>query len=289
MADNSFVLQPICFLCNTKYTSKIKAFYSSYHPMYKFNDKRAVMCKSCANTIYKKYVKELGDKHLAFFYLCSRLGWYFSKKAFERANTDDASVIGNYSKEMNIGECKGKSFEDNVFEDMLVFASSVADMKELAEEEKASSVKKPEELSPENIPAYDADWAGTYTPNEVKTLNHYYANLLRDYKIATENHKDYAKKIAKASLYMDQCLEQVKQGDKGASTQLKQAQEIFDKLCQSAKFAESTRSVNDVGLGCFGRIAEEVEKGTYIYKHTPLEKDTVDEILAAFSVIEKSI
>ena len=48
---------------------------------------------------------------------------------------------------------------------------------------------------------------GKYTQKDIDYLNKYYAGLERDYKIITENHRDYARKIAKASLQMDKAFD----------------------------------------------------------------------------------
>ena len=45
---------------------------------------------------------------------------------------------------------------------------------------------------------YDDKWMGKYSQKDIDYLNNYYAGLERDYKIITENHRDYARKIAKA-------------------------------------------------------------------------------------------
>jgi hypothetical protein len=113
--------------------------------------------------------------------------------------------------------------------------------------------------------------------------------LREDYKIVTENHRDYARKIAKASLYMNKSFNDLMNGEKDAENQYNKARETFDKLCTSAKFSESSRSINDIGLGSFGKIFDKVEKDEWVYKHTPVEKDQIDEMLESFKTIEKSL
>ena len=261
----------VCHWCGTTYTNKNTFFYSSKHEMYKHNGWRTTVCRDCVHNIFDGYVHQYGDRSFAFYQTCAKFGWYFSENAFRRVDNGQSTAVGLYMQKANTGECKGKTFEDNIYER---FHSPIGNAGDTVNSD---------------IREYSDEWAGEYTPKEIEYLDAYYAGLLRDYKIITENHRDYARKISKASLYMDQCLEAAKTGDKNATGQYKQAQEIFDKLCQSAKFAESTRSINDVGLGCFGRIVEEVEKGEYVYKHIPIAKDDIDEILTAFSTIEKSL
>lgn len=134
---------------------------------------------------------------------------------------------------------------------------------------------------------YSKEWNGKFSQRDIDYLNNYYNGLLADYDIKTTNHKDYAKKIAKASLAMDREFEKVLNGE--PDTVYKNLRDTFDKLSNSAKFSESQRSANDVGLGSFGLIAARVEKNEWIPEYEPVDKDTYDLIIEQFSNIEKSL
>lgn len=134
---------------------------------------------------------------------------------------------------------------------------------------------------------YSKEWGGKFTKTELEYLNNYYNGLLNDYEITTTNHRDYARKIAKASLAMDEEFEKVLRGE--PDTTYKNLRDTFDKLSNSAKFSESQRSANDVGLGSFGVIVAKVEKHTWIPEYEPVDKDTYDLIIEQFSNIEKSL
>ena len=134
---------------------------------------------------------------------------------------------------------------------------------------------------------YSKEWNGKFSQRDIDYLNNYYNGLLADYDIKTTNHKDYAKKIAKASLAMDREFEKVLNGE--PDTVYKNLRDTFDKLSNSAKFSESQRSANDVGLGSFGLIAAKVEKNEWIPEYEPVDKDTYDLIIEQFSNIEKSL
>lgn len=137
---------------------------------------------------------------------------------------------------------------------------------------------------------FNQEWQGSFNIHDLNYLNNYYDDLHRDYKITTRNHKDYARKIAKASLAMDKAYERMVNGkDTAAKAEFKQLRETFDALCKSAQFTESTRSANDVGLGSFGVIFDKVEKRQWIPPHKPTKKDTYDLLLDQFANIEKSL
>jgi len=148
---------------------------------------------------------------------------------------------------------------------------------------KASTQNDIEEL------IYDDRWMGKYSKKDIDYLNNYYAGLERDYKIITENHRDYARKIAKASLQMDKAFDDMINGIEGSDAKYKNAREAFDTLSKSAKFSESTRSVNDVGISSFSKVAAMVEAHNWIPEHKPLKKDTIDEMIDYLSTITKSL
>lgn len=136
---------------------------------------------------------------------------------------------------------------------------------------------------------YNAKWMGDYTQVDIEYLENYYAGLDRDFKIVTTNHKDYAKKIAKASLHMDRMFQDMLNGVTGADKKYKDAKEVFDTLSKSAQFSESQRGQNDAGLGCFGVTFDQVEQNKWIPKHTPLDEDAYDKMLKQFSSIKDSV
>lgn len=152
----------------------------------------------------------------------------------------------------------------------------------------APSVSSQQKEEPEDL-IYDEKWMGKYTKKDIDYLNNYYVGLERDYKIITENHRDYARKIAKASLQMDKAFDEMINGLDGADARYKNAREAFDTLSKSAKFSESTRSVNDVGISSFSKVAAMVEAHNWIPEHKPLKKDTIDEMIDYLSTITKSL
>lgn len=158
---------------------------------------------------------------------------------------------------------------------------------------KSSSKKNTQDDSEEDCESdeeekiYDPFWVGSYTELELETLNNYYKDLQTDYKIVTVNHKDYAKKIAKASLAMDRAFEDMLKT--GNDSLYKSARDTFDKLSQSAKFAENQRGLNDVSLGSYGVMADRVENNTWIPEYEPEDKDMYDKLLAQFANISRSL
>lgn len=136
---------------------------------------------------------------------------------------------------------------------------------------------------------YSDEWMGEYTQQDLDRLNKYYDSLNADYKIVTVNHRDYARKIAKASLMMDKAYEDMLKGVPGAEKMYLNAKDIFDSLSKSAKFSEDKRSINDVGISSFSKIVSMVENHNWIPEYVPKKKDMYDELLDELRVINKSL
>ena len=209
-------------------------------------------------------------------------------------------IIGFYFKNINtLRQNRNKSFVDsekdgfshktvntntqNKKEQTIQRYSDIRDKKQNTAVSVTNNTIEQEEL------IYDDKWMGKYSQKDIDYLNNYYAGLERDYKIITENHRDYARKIAKASLQMDKAFDEMINGIEGADARYKNAREAFDTLSKSAKFSESTRSVNDVGISSFSKVAAMVEAHNWIPEHIPLKKDTIDEMIDYLSTITKSL
>ena len=272
----------ICYMCGTVYSKshskKSSIFYSSKHEVYSHNDGKITICRNCVNLIFEKYVEKFNDRLYAFYQVCAKFGWYYCEETFKSLDHSE-NRIGLYVQKSAIGKFKGKTFEDNIAED---FESYQIHKIETDDGGNSMSAQDSDKF-------FSTEWTGEYTQREIDYLDTYYVGMLTDYKVVTANHHDYARKMAKASLYVDQIQNAVINGDSEAEKQYKKALDAFDLLSKSGKFAESTRSVNDVGLGCFGQIVEQVERGEYIPKHIPVEKDEIDELLEAFQTIHQSL
>lgn len=203
-------------------------------------------------------------------------------------------IAGLYFKNINMRQNKSKTYKDSV--DTGFYRNS-NNSKKVDSKSSNPTVKSPnnlEELNENNSKyveplIYSEKWRGKYTASDIKSLDAYYKALDQDYKIITENHRDYARKIAKASLQMDKTFDDMMNGVDGADKKYENATKVFDTLSKSAKFSESTRSVNDVGISSFSKVAAMVESHNWIPEHKPLEKDAIDELIDYLSTITKSL
>ena len=212
------------------------------------------------------------------------VGFYFKNINTLRQNKDrsfaDSEKDGFTHKTYNVKDKQKKETIANRY-------SEVIENKNNSQNTTTSSISQPKKIEEDLV--YSEFWMGEYTQKDIDLLDKYYAGLNRDYKIVTENHRDYAKKIAKASLMMDKAYEDMLKGVSGADKMYSSAKDIFDSLSKSAKFSEDKRSINDVGISSFSKITSIVENHNWIPQHVPKEKDMYDEMLEALSVINKSV
>ena len=306
-----------CSCCRIE--KNLTEYYLSYSPLYSL-DQRVPVCKDCCKTsvlnndgtINNKKFKQLLrniDKPLYYDQLWSaeesikRENGYLNDEEIEHHGKD---ILQKYFTLIVMRQDRARRYSDSENEGFVHQNTN----RSLEERKKIIAKYRPlfecgngkeVEVSSSTTTAtstvaieqdeiiYDDKWMGKYTQKDIDYLNKYYAGLERDYKIITENHRDYARKIAKASLQMDKAFDEMINGVDGADARYKNAREAFDTLSKSAKFSESTRSVNDVGISSFSKVAAMVEAHNWIPEHKPLKKDTIDEMIDYLSTITKSL
>lgn len=287
-------------------------FYKSSSPLFAL-DKCVPICISCVKndvtnedgTINENKLKTMcqrldkpyyTDELDSAFLQCKKEHGYLSDDEVAKYGKE---IIGFYFKNINtLRQNSNKSFVDSE-KDGFVHKTTNTNI----QSKKKQSIQRYSDIIDKNFSAidvvdnitetdeliYDDKWMGKYSQKDIDYLNSYYSGLERDYKIITENHRDYARKIAKASLQMDKAFDDMINGIDGADAKYKNAREAFDTLSKSAKFSESTRSVNDVGISSFSKVAAMVEAHNWIPEHKPLKKDTIDEMIDYLSTITKSL
>ena len=190
-------------------------------------------------------------------------------------NSESNNYLGDYLRILNFTQRRkyeGLGYTDSIFE--------------LSEDAKISEEVQ---TAIDEAPKWDDDWQGVYTKSDLKYLNDYYMGLQNDFKIVTTNHRDYARKIAQASLSQMKAYQRMLKNEEGADVAYEKATKLFDMLSKSAQFAESQRGANDVALGCFGRVFDAVEKHNWVPEHIPTDEDMYDKLLKQFSNIERSL
>lgn len=268
-----------CTKCGLIKAANITNYFKTENPLY---NEFFPTCKDCVYEEYNSMLNNGLNMRQATIKVCELLDRAFINDVFfstYEKEKDSKKFLGLYLKNSVMQQWKRQGiirYKDSIFETITI-------------NENKSFQNEMNLQSDYEEKKYSKQWVGEYTKADIEYLDKYLRGLHSDFKIITENHKDYAKKIAKASLHMDKCFQDMLQGVAGADKRYKDARETFDTLSKSAQFSEQTRGQNDVSLGCFGVLFERVEQKKWIPQHTPLEKDDYDKMIEYFSTINKSI
>lgn len=100
------------------------------------------ICKTCLNDLYKKYKIQYMNPVRAIWRICMTFDLYFDERIAQSCTNNDQAVIGDYYKKLNLGQCRGKTFDTNIEEGVF----------ERAEQ----AVEIPDDIPPE-IPAQIID------------------------------------------------------------------------------------------------------------------------------------
>lgn len=254
----------------------IKDFYTSRNPAIPHHP----YCKDCVNKMVDvDKIDEVCD-------ILQVLDTPFIMEVWEKTcEKFKQNYLGNYLRYINFTH--RNKYENLRYKDSVFTMPEVVEVQQQEEVNNELEIKSTMPL--EDVPVWNDEWQGRYSKSDIKYLNDYYKGLNEDFKIVTTNHKDYAKKIAQASLAQSKAYQALLDGEDGAEVQYEKATKIFDTLSKSAQFAESQRGANDVSLGGFGKVFDAVEKHNWIPTYVPEEDDIYDKLLKQFANIEKSI
>lgn len=130
---------------------------------------------------------------------------------------------------------------------------------------------------------YSSMWGGHYTKEQMKTLEEIYSQYEDDFVLDNVNTRDYARKVAKASLNADIAEDKFRRG-KISAGEYKEAQKIFDDLSKSANFAACRRKPGETsGLGSLGEIIMRLEvNGALNENGFKFPEDDIDKIVKDF-------
>jgi hypothetical protein len=168
----------------------------------------------------------------------------------------------------------GQQNQTQYYEFISNINNSNVEVEESPEIQEEESVKKKKDKK-----VYSEEWRGWYSPEDLKYLQEYYDENCETFNVVSRVHKDYLKKIAKASLAMDKAFEDKMNGVAGSDKAFKDNKEILDSLSTSAKFSEKTRNSNDVaGLGSLSEIVMKLEQTGFLQRKIKFEKDDIDKI-----------
>lgn len=169
------------------------------------------------------------------------------------------------------------------------YVDNTKDGKTLSYEEAKETGKVVVEEDP-NLKVYSEEFNGYFKPYELRYLENYYQSLENDFDLDTENLRDYARKLSKASLQADKAQDDYAAGRCDFSV-VKDALSQFDMLSKSANFAACKRKPTDTtGMNSWGEMIQYLEThGHPCVNPVVWEKDDVDLAIAELGHIVRAI
>lgn len=130
---------------------------------------------------------------------------------------------------------------------------------------------------------YNAVWRGYFTEEQIDALEELYSQYEEDFVLDNVNIRDYARKVAKASLNADIAEDLMRRGKIPAS-EYKEAQKIFDDLSKSSNFAACRRKPGESsGMGTLGEIIMRLEVSGQLNENGfTFPEDDIDRIINDF-------
>lgn len=132
-----------------------------------------------------------------------------------------------------------------------------------------------EELTPEEQKYLIFKWGKSYSLEDLVRMETLYQETAESFDVSNPNHKDYLKKICKASLQLDRSL------DYGDSDSAAKYSRMYDMMNKSAKFtAAANKTEKEEFIGSVGELVAVCEKEGFIPRfHNEEQKDIVDKTL----------
>lgn len=143
--------------------------------------------------------------------------------------------------------------------------------------------EKKEEEDKQPKQKYNRKWGGFFSDEQIEALEDIYAQYEEDFVLDNVNIRDYARKVAKASLNADIAEDKARRGEISQG-EYKEAQKIFDDLSKSSNFAACRRKPGEAsGMGSLGEIIMRLEvSGVLKTNGFTFPEDDVDKIIKDF-------
>lgn len=278
----SSVASKLCIRCNR--VLPLAEFYPNRQ--WRSQSYRDVWCRDCASKYcfdresIKQYCYENNRKWEESFYDSA-----LKKAQYTQAN--NAEFLDPKTPRKKKEEIEGRAAARQFFSMMNMggfygYIENIGDDGAYLRDEESVVQGEPANESPEKL-EYNRKWRGHFTQEQIEALEDIYAQYEEDFVLDNVNIRDYAKKVAKASLNADIAEDRMRRGEISASD-YKEAQKIFDDLSKSSNFAACKRKPGETsGLGSLGEIVQRIESTGKLDTdgfHWP--QDSVDLAIAEF-------
>lgn len=120
----------VCCKCGRAYGKRKSNFQASYGTMYKGTGFLPI-CKDCVDSMYNVYFAQCNDSAAAVRQVCRSLNLYWNQRAFDTSNarTSARTMMSGYLTRLNTVTYSGKSYDDTLIEEGLLWSQISEDDK----------------------------------------------------------------------------------------------------------------------------------------------------------------
>jgi hypothetical protein len=176
-----------CFSCGKEYSKRSGNFPISPHPMFYANDGHCHICRDCTNHYLHKYEDMLdNDGDAALKHVGTLLGYYVGDSAVEMSKrvSRGQNRLYTLARQANIGEAKGKNYDNYIVESRGSSINSIDEFNEL---------KTSGEINITNVTI--ERWGVGFSPEDYKALDEHYKMLKRQNPNADNNQEIFIKDL----------------------------------------------------------------------------------------------
>ena len=102
----------VCCTCGDSLI--VSKYYKSNSDFY--IDSMLPICKDCFSHKFGQYARVFKSNKMAMQRMCIAFDIYFNEDLFDKCDTNDETVIGNYFRQLNMAQHHGKTFDDSISE-----------------------------------------------------------------------------------------------------------------------------------------------------------------------------
>lgn len=252
-------------------------FYKSNSGFYKTG--RLPICQDCFKAKFGQYSAEYLSNKKAMQRMCIAFDIYFNEDVFDKCDNNDETVIGNYFRQLNLSQCKGKTFEHTINEGNFTLSGArktVKDGGRVAVVDEYGNENEEVSVDPKDVER----WGEGLDPVDYVNLNNHYQYLKNANPHCDSNQEIFINDLCYAKMQQLQC---VRSQDRDG---FKKMGEYYNATFQKSglKISNDSENKGDDTLGTWlGRIAqytpEEYYKNKTLYQDHDGLRDYIERFL----------
>ena len=182
----------VCCTCGDSLI--VSKYYKSNSDFY--IDSMLPICKDCFSHKFGQYARIFKSNKMAMQRMCIAFDIYFNEDLFDKCDTNDETVIGNYFRQLNMAQHHGKTFDDSINEGAFNLSGDRKKVKgkRVAIVDEYDNVH--EESAEEKISTKDVErWGMGFDPIDYTILNSHYKMLKKSNPNCDDNQEFFMENL----------------------------------------------------------------------------------------------